>query len=91
MLEEKSRYAKRKTYPVTDSRGRLVPVVPVPDPPKARLLGIHLRKQAQRLDHLAFKYLHDGTAFWRICEANDAMLPESLSEQQEINIPNKNG
>lgn len=91
MFEEKSRYKKLDTYTVTDSRGRLVPVVPVPAPPQAGLLGIHLRKEAQRLDHLAFKYLQDGAGFWRISEANDAMLPEALSEQQEINIPNKNG
>ena len=41
----------------------------------------------ERLDHLAAIYLHEPTGFWRICEANEVMLPEALSEQVEIAIP----
>ncbi len=86
---ENSRYAHVKPYEVTDHRGRRVRVVPVPAPPADVPLGIHLRKQGQRLDHLAFKYLRDAEAWWRICEINDVMLPEALSEVQEIVIPQK--
>jgi hypothetical protein len=31
--------------------------------------------------------LDDPAAFWRICDANDAMWPEALSEQAETAIP----
>jgi hypothetical protein len=87
MYDKKSRYAKLETYPVEDRRGRTVQVVPVPDAPQQTIMGYHLLKQGQRLDHLAGKYLKDSAGYWRICEANDAMLAEQLSEQQEIAIP----
>lgn len=89
MFDEKSRYAARQPYQVTDQRGRTVPVVPVPEAPGERLLGYHVRVQGQRLDHLASHYLNDPAGFWRICELNDVMLPEALSEAQEIAIPRK--
>jgi len=89
MFDEKSRYAKLETYIVTDRRGRQVAVVPVPDAPKETPLGVHLLRQGQRLDHLAWKYLDDPAGFWRICEANDVMLPEALTEAREIVIPKK--
>ena len=63
----------------------------VPDAPDQSLLGIHLRKQGQRTDHLAYRYLDDPAGFWRICEMNDAMLPETLTEAREIEIPRKVG
>ncbi|MCB0628737.1 MAG: hypothetical protein R2824_25525 [Saprospiraceae bacterium] len=90
MFNEKSRYKDLETYEVTDHRGRVVPVVPVPDPPIQVIQGYHLLRQGQRPDHLAAQYLDDGAGFWRICEANETMLPESLSEATEIAIPYKN-
>jgi hypothetical protein len=89
MFENTSRYYRLEVYHVTDRRGRQVAVVPAAPDPGERALGIHQLKQGQRLDHLAFKYLDDATAFWRICELNGVMLPETLSEQPEIAIPNK--
>ena len=50
-------------------------------------LGEHLRKQGQRLDHLANHYLGDANGFWRIAELNDAMLPDSVLTQDTIKIP----
>ena len=41
------------------------------------------------LDHLAAKYLSDAAGYWRIAERNDAVLPESLSEAREIEIPGR--
>jgi hypothetical protein len=89
MFEDQSRYKDKETYVVRDRRGRTVRVVSVPEAPRQSLLGFHLLKQGQRMDHLAYRYLNDGAGFWRIAEANEAMLPESLSEQSEIAIPNK--
>ncbi len=89
MFDKKSRYAKQETYTVTDNRGRSVKVVIPPDKPRQSLKGYHRRKQGQRLDHMAYKYLQDNTGYWRIAEFNDAMHAEMLSEADEIGIPNK--
>lgn len=87
--EKNSRYAKLERYQIKDRQGRLVSVVKVPPAPAQSLLGYHALKQGQRIDHLAFQYLKDATAFWRICEINDVMLPEALTEKPEIAIPTK--
>ena len=90
MFIEKSRYKNIEQYEVKDERrNRLVKVVAVPNAPLQPVIGFHLLKQGQRLDHLAEQYLADAAGFWRIAEANDVMLPEALTEQQEIAIPNK--
>ena len=89
MFDPKSRYAKLETYEVTDRRGRSVAVVPVPDPPVQNLAGYHIRKEGQRLDHLAFKYIQDAAGYWRIAELNDVMLAEALTEADEIAIPGR--
>lgn len=88
-FDEKSRYRDLKPYTITDHRERTVPVVPVPPAPDEVLLGFHLRRQGQRLDHLAHRYLDNPAGFWRICELNDVMLPEALSEADEVAIPQK--
>lgn len=89
MFDTKSRYAQLESYQVKDHRGRTVSVVPVPEAPTQTLLGYHVRREGQRLDHLAFKYLNDAAGYWRIAELNDVMLAESLTEAAEIAIPNK--
>ncbi len=91
MFEKKSRYKSKdvETYEVTDRRGRTVTVVSTPGAPVEKPLGIHLLKQGQRPDHLAVKYLDDPAGYWRICELNDVMLPETLTEAREIIIPRK--
>lgn len=89
MFEDKSRYKGIKQLDVKDPKRKTVKVVIVPDAPRNGIMGYHALKQGQRLDHLAAKYLNDPVGFWRIAESNDAMLPEALSEQSEIAIPNK--
>lgn len=89
MFTEKSRYKNVIQYEVTDQRGRTVKVVACPSAPQQTIKGYHLLKQGQRTDHLASLYINDAAGFWRIAEANDTMLPEALSEQSEIAIPNK--
>jgi hypothetical protein len=89
MFDEKSRYLSAETQAVPDARGRTVTVVLPPDAPAQELLGIHLLRQGERTDHLAAKYLNDPAGYWRLAEQNDAMLPETLTEQREIEVPVK--
>jgi len=87
MFDPTSRYYSLTPYTVTDARGRTVQVVPVPPPPLQNLLGYHLLKKGQRIDHLAYRYIKDPDASWRISEMNDVMQQEILTEQSEIAIP----
>lgn len=80
MFDSKSRYAQLERYTVVDHRGRQVEVVPVPPAPEQPLLGVHVLRQGERLDHLAAAYLEDPTGYWRIAERNDVMLPEAVLE-----------
>jgi hypothetical protein len=36
--------------------------------------------QGDRLDNVTARYLGDPEAFWRICDANNAMRPNELTE-----------
>jgi hypothetical protein len=89
MFDAKSRYANLTQYTVIDRRGRVVSVVPVAPRPDQVFLGIHVHKQGQRPDHLAWHYVTDQAGFWRIAEMNDVMLSESVTEMAEIDIPSK--
>jgi hypothetical protein len=89
MFDPKSRYVNQTPYVVRDRRGRSVAIVPTPPAPAEALLGIHVLKEGERVDHLAAKYLNDAAGYWRIAERNDVMLAEALSERREIEIPVK--
>jgi hypothetical protein len=88
IFNEQSCYVKTASlYEATDRRGRRVVALTVADRPVQTLLGEHLRKEGQRLDHLANFYLQDPNGFWRICELNDTMLPDALAEVDIVKIP----
>ncbi len=84
-----SRYAKAGTYIVTLPDGRQVAATRLPLPAVGSLIGYHRRQEGQRLDLIAYRYLADATAFWRLCDANDAMLPDALAAHDLIGIPRK--
>lgn len=87
MFDRTSRYFGVPTAEVTDHRGRTVQIVIVPDAPRQQLRGEHLRRQGQRLDHLAGFYLADPHGYWRLSELADVMHPEALSEANAVPIP----
>ena len=43
------------------------------------LLQQHTVTEGERLDHIAAKYLGDPEQFWRVCDANRALLPDDLT------------
>jgi hypothetical protein len=87
MFDGKSRYLTAPTYVVTDRRGRQVVAVSAPACIERPSLGIHVRREGERIDHLASRYLSDPAGFWRIADHNHVMIVEALSEAPEIDIP----
>ena len=82
-----SRYANLSSYQVTLGDGTVVQATRWPSPGPAALVGYHRRRQGDRLDNLAGRYLADATMFWRLCDANGAMVPDALAVRDLIGIP----
>jgi hypothetical protein len=63
----------------------------LPSADQFALLQLHAVIQGERLDNIAARYLGDPLAFWRLCDANNAMRPEELTEtigrQLRITLP----
>ena len=51
----------------------------VPKSDQFVLLHTHTVTEGERLDLIAARELGDSQAFWRICDANDAMRPDDLT------------
>ena len=52
----------------------------LPSSDRFQLLQEHTVTQGERLDNIASQFLGDPTLFWRLCDANNAMRPEELTE-----------
>lgn len=52
----------------------------VPSPDRFDLLQEHEVTEGDRLDRITTLYLGDPEQYWRICDANNAMLPDDLVE-----------
>ena len=52
----------------------------VPSPDRFALLLEHVVTQGDRLDNITAQYLGDPEQFWRVCDANNAMRPDELTE-----------
>jgi hypothetical protein len=86
-----SRYANTGTYTITRVGGAVVSVVRLPQPLTNQLIGYHRRQLAQRLDLIASHYLSDPTTFWRLCDGNDAVVPDALAAHELVGIPSTGG
>ena len=53
----------------------------------APLAGYHQPPGRDRLDLLAVQYLNAPTGFWRLCDANNAMVAGALAARALIGIP----
>jgi hypothetical protein len=77
-----SRYSGVDTATIV-SGGRVVGYVRrrfLPQPDQFQLLQEHTVMEGQRLDNIAARYLGDPTLFWRLCDANNALKPEELTD-----------
>lgn len=52
----------------------------LPDPDRLALIGEHEVVDGDRPDLVAFRHLGDPELFWRVCDANRAVLPAALTE-----------
>lgn len=78
-----SRYAQADTATLTLPDGRQIAYLKrrfVPPMERFELIQEHLITQGDRLDNLAALYLGDPEQFWRLADANGAMLPDDLLE-----------
>jgi hypothetical protein len=82
-----SRYQKQATYTVVLADGTVASVVKLPLPGTAPLAGFHRKLQSERLDLIANYYLNDATTFWRLCDANNSIVPDALAAHPLIGVP----
>lgn len=88
MFESASRYDEVETVAMTVDGGLGGPRVVsykrrrfVPPGGAMTTLAEHTVAQGDRLDNLAARYVGDPEQFWRICDANDVLRPEELTEE----------
>ena len=53
----------------------------VPPPERFQLLQEHSVTEGERHDSIAAEYLGDPEQSWRLCDANNVMRPEELTEE----------
>jgi hypothetical protein len=79
-----SRYANVGTATYTTPEGREIVHLRrrfVPAPEDMVPLDFHRVRERDRLDRIAAASLGDPEQFWRICDANRAVVPRSLTER----------
>jgi hypothetical protein len=88
MLFPGSRYQQADTYTTTRPDGTVVAAVR-PALPGAAVVRGYFRRRADsgRLDLIAAHFLNDATAFWRLCDANSAVVPDALAARDLVGIP----
>ena len=87
MIFPGSRYQKTGTYTLTRPDNTVVAVLRLPLPGPAVVQGYYRRADGQRLDLIAAQFLKDATAFWQLCDANNAVMPDALAARDLIGIP----
>ena len=93
MFPVTSRYHNTETKKHTTADGREVVYLRrrfLPPLPSAdALLGEHTVSDGERLDHIAAATIGDPEQFWRLCDANGAMHPDELTQEngRRLRIP----
>ena len=87
MIFPGSRYEKSGTFLLNRPDGTRIQTLRLPLPGPALVQGYYRRMDGQRLDLIANAFLKDARAFWRLCDANNAMVPDSLAARELIGVP----
>ena len=86
-FSQTSRYFGIETTTIETSDGKIHAYLRrrfVPQPENFTTLLEHVVVQGDRIDNITARYLGDPLQFWRVCDANRAMRPEELTEEQAI-------
>lgn len=83
-----SRYSSANTYTAQRPDGSTVTVLKIPLPGPALVRGYYRPDAARRLDVIASFFLKDATTFWRLCDANNSVVPDALAARPLVGIPN---
>lgn len=78
-----SRYYATPTTTMATAQGKTVVYLErrfLPSADAFATVQFYTIAQGDRLDNIANKFLGDPMAFWRICDANNAMRPQELTE-----------
>lgn len=78
-----SRYHGIDTASVETAEGKRIVYLRrrfLPRPERFSLLQEHTVTEGERLDAVANRYLGDPEQYWRLCDANDVMHPDELTE-----------
>ena len=84
MFEHTSRYFSIETATLEDAQGNVIAYKRrrfLPPGESLPLLSEVMISQGDRLDLLAYKFYSDPEQYWRICDANNAMNPEELTDE----------
>ena len=87
MFDSTSRYYKLQTstvdVPNGDGTSRTVRYVQrrvIPPPDNGLTVIEHTVTEGDRLDNITAKYLGDPTEFWLVCDANNVLRPNDLTD-----------
>ncbi len=84
-----SRYYTVDTSTITTSDGKTIVYLRrrrLPQPEDFVTLQEHQVIDGERLDNITAFYLGDPELFWRLCDANNAMKPQELTESPGASI-----
>lgn len=91
MFSTTSRYHGIETAKYTTLDGRQIVYLqrrflPIAQP---TVLAMHIVNESDRLDNITAHYLGDPEQFWHLCDANNAMHPNDLTDPigRLLNIP----
>jgi hypothetical protein len=89
MFTSRSRYASVADAIYIDPSGRQIPYKLLRVTPDTAAIQVHTVAQGDRLDVVSYQYYSDPEQFWRICDGNNALRPDELTEQigTQILIP----
>jgi hypothetical protein len=79
-----SRYYGIQTAEIETPGGKVIVYLQrrfVPPPERFSLLLEHEVKELERLDRITAQHLGDPEQFWRVCDANGAMIPDELTDE----------
>lgn len=92
MSDPMSRYASSGFAMLTTTDGREVVYRPARMlPPSLPVAFEYAAASGERLDVIAAQQLGDPLAFWRVCDANEAMNPFELVAGTALRIPAPEG